>query len=92
MLKIQITKQVRKFLEKLPTKQALQLKNKLQELQTNPFLADSRMLIGYNNLRRVTMGEYRIIYSVENDILFVSLIGKRNDAEVYKRLKQIGIK
>ena len=37
---------------------------------------------------RADVGEYRIIYTVENDTLNVFVIGKRNDAEVYKKLKR----
>lgn len=89
MLKIQITKRVYKFLKRLPQKQALQLKIKLQELQVNPFPQDSKMLIGYSDYYRVSVGEYRIVYRVDENTLFISLIGKRNDGEVYKKLKQI---
>ncbi len=89
MLKIQITKRVHKFLERLPLKRALQLKNKLQELQSDPFPHDSKVLIGYHSHHRVSVGEYRIVYRVENDVLLVPLIGKRNDDEVYKKLKKL---
>lgn len=88
-LEIKIAKRVRKFLEHLPQKQALQLKNKLQALQLNPIPQDSRTLIGYPNYRRTSVGEYRIVYRIENDVILVALIGKRNDDEIYKKLKQI---
>jgi mRNA interferase RelE/StbE len=89
MLKIQITKRVHKFLERLPLKQALQLKTKLQALQVNPFPHDSRTLAGYANYHRVTAGEYRIVYRIEDNVLLIPLIGKRNDDEVYRKPKQI---
>lgn len=89
MLKIQFTKHACKFLERLPQKHALQLKNTLQKLQTNPFPPDSRKLKGYTDYYRVSVGEYRIVYRTENATLLVPLIGKRNDDEVYKKLKQI---
>lgn len=89
MLKIQITKRVYKLLGKLPLKHALQLKNKLLSLQANPFPPDSKSLIGYPDYYRVTAGEYRIVYRIENNTLLVPLIGKRNDGEVYKKLNQI---
>lgn len=34
------------------------------------------------------MGEYRIVYHVEDQILEILLIEKRNDSEVYKKLKR----
>jgi mRNA interferase RelE/StbE len=37
---------------------------------------------------RADVGEYRIIYRVQGDVLEVPLIGKRNDDEVYKCLSR----
>ena len=35
------------------------------------------------------IGEYRIIYRIQEDILKIALIGKRNDAEVYRQLERL---
>jgi mRNA interferase RelE/StbE len=37
---------------------------------------------------RVDIGEYRIVYAWDDKTVDVFLIGKRNDDEVYKRLKR----
>jgi mRNA interferase RelE/StbE len=44
-------------------------------------------LQGYSFLR-VDIGEYRVVYRVENDCLMVACVGKRNDDEVYRLLKR----
>jgi len=36
----------------------------------------------------VDIGEYRIVYRIEDDTVGICLIGKRNDSEVYKRFKR----
>lgn len=87
MLKIQLTKKAQKFLKRVLPKHARQLKEKIQALQHNPQPNDSKQLIGYS-FYRVDVGEYRIIYRVEQAILFIFLIGKRNDNDVYKRIKR----
>lgn len=92
MLKIQLTKHVCKFLGRRPQKHALQLKATLQKLRANPFPQDSKKLKclkGCADYHRVSVGEYRIVYRVESDALLISLIGKRNDGEIYKKLKQM---
>ena len=53
----------------------------------NPEPQDSKPLAGFE-YRRADVGEYRIVYRFDGDFLFVALIGKRNDSEVYKRLKR----
>ena len=58
-------------------------------LLANPEPHDSKQLKGSkDNNRRAYIGEYRIIYRVENEDLLVLVIGKRNDDEVYKILNR----
>ena len=83
MLEISISKQASKFLEKAHPKHAKQIARKLFELQQNPFPHDSIQLKGHHSkLHRTDIGEYRVIYFVEESILLIALIGKRNDGEV----------
>ena len=88
MLKLDITKQVLKFFRPLPAKQYRQVFNKVLALMEDPEPPDSSPLIGYP-YRRADIGEYRIVYRVEEDCLKVALIGKRNDDEVYRQLKNL---
>lgn len=89
MLKINLSKQAAKFLEKAHPKHAKQIAHKLIELQENPFPHDSIILKGQDaKLYRISVGEYRVIYFVEEDVLFIAIIGKRNDGEVYKLLNR----
>jgi mRNA interferase RelE/StbE len=86
MLNLRINKKSAKFLEKLVPKHFLQIDKKISALRHNPFPSDTAALKGYSDLFRVTAGEYRIIYEILDNTLFINAIGKRNDAEVYKRL------
>ena len=84
MLNVNLSRQASKFLKKLPAKQARQIATKIMELRANPNVHDSIQLKGYPEYRRTDIGEYRIIHNVDNDILNIFVIGKRNDDEVYK--------
>ena len=86
MLKLRITKQVRKFFDTLPPKQYRQGFNKILDLMDDPHPNDSIQVQGYSYLR-VDIGEYRIIYQCQNDCLDVAYVDKRNDNEVYRNLK-----
>ena len=87
MLKIEISKRAAKFLKELHGKQARQVGTKIQELRNNPSPNDSIKLKGHP-YRRTDIGEYRIVYYVETDILKIHVVGKRNDDEVYKILRR----
>jgi mRNA interferase RelE/StbE len=88
MYKIDITKAAGKFIEKLPTKQYRQVVSTILALRENPTPNDSKQLSGYPEYHRVDIGEYRIIYRLDNNTVYIAVIGKRNDDEVYKRFKQ----
>jgi mRNA interferase RelE/StbE len=85
MLKLLVSKKAQKFLDDLPPKQFRQIIKKVFALLENPRPHDSEELRGYPFLRN-DVGEYRIIYDVQGDTLRLILVGKRNDAEVYRQL------
>jgi mRNA interferase RelE/StbE len=87
MLKLDLFPAARRFLDTLPPKQYRQVLRRILALMDDPALADSKLLEG-RPVRSATAGEYRIIYDVvvEGDLRVID-IGKRNDAEVYRRLR-----
>jgi len=76
-------------MRKLPPKHRRQIAEKIVSLRHEPLPPDSEQLKGLD-YRRADIGEYRVIYRVEGNTLRIPLIGKRNDDEVYKKLKRLG--
>lgn len=74
-----------RFLDSLPPKQYRQVVRRIIMLTADPQPVDAERLKGYDHTR-VTGGEYRIVFDVQDGVLRVILIGKRNDDEVYRRL------
>ena len=87
MLKLDITKDVMKFLGRLPAKQYRQVLNKILALMEDPEPPDASALTGCP-YGRADGGEYRIVYRVEEECLKVALVGKRNDDEIHRRLRR----
>jgi mRNA interferase RelE/StbE len=87
MLKVDVHVAARRFVDGLPPKQYRQVIRKVFSLADDPLPADAAKLHGVRMLR-ADVGEYRIVYTVTKDTLFVVAIGKRNDDEVYRRLKR----
>jgi mRNA interferase RelE/StbE len=75
-----------RFLDTLPPKQFRQVMRKIIMLMADPQPADAERLKGYD-YSRVTVGEYRVIFDVQGGVLRLLTIGKRNDGEVYRRLR-----
>ena len=78
-----------KFLQRLPRKQWRQVSERIEGLLANPHPSDSKTLEGFPNFRRADIGEYRIIYFATKELVYVALVGKRNDDDVYKRFRRL---
>lgn len=87
-LKLDWSKRAADFADGLPPKQFRQVLRKVLDLLKEPFPHDSKALSG-SSYHRADVGEYRIIYVVEKEVLRVATIGKRNDGEVYRDMKRL---
>lgn len=87
MLKLELTNSADRFLHTLDARQFRQIGLSILRLMRDPEPHDSAQLKGAP-FRRVDVGEYRIVYRVDGDVLRVSIIGKRNDDEVYREVRR----
>ncbi len=78
-----------KELKSLPSKHCKQVALAILDLLQNAMPHDSTALAGHEPYRRVDVGEYRVIYRFDSDTVYVPLVGKRNDDEVYKLLRRL---
>lgn len=85
MRRLYITKDAYGVLRELQVKPYRQVGQKVLALMVNPEPNDAFKLVGYEYWR-ADIGEYRIIYRFDVETVFVILIARRNDDEVYKRL------
>jgi mRNA interferase RelE/StbE len=88
MLKIDLGKRAEKYMRTLPRKHAAQIATKIFELRNDPLSPDSKQLQN-SEFRRADFGEHRIVYTISSTTLFIPLIGKRNDGDVYRRLRRL---
>jgi len=82
---VKIVKSAQKEIRKLPGKD---LRNKIVSiidgLYTNPMPEESKKIKGSKNIYRIRQGAYRVIYKVEKDELFVTVIRVRNRKDAYR--------
>lgn len=85
--KLDITKDTRDYLSSLDGKQYKQVVQKILNLTADPTPHDSIQMTGYP-FRRTDIGEHRIVYRFDEHTVYIALAGKRNDDDVYKKLKR----
>ena len=91
MLKLSIDKNAGKTLEKLKVrnqKQAIAIVTVIEILLKNPVPKNSRKLSGHSPLRRVRVGNWRIVYKEDGTTVYILLIGLRGS--VYQALAREG--
>ncbi len=84
-----VKKKAKKFIDKLPMNERKRIAYAIEQL---PNGEDIKKLKGHDELLRLRVGEYRIIYSVDNGKLIVYVVDAGNRGDIYKRYKQGAIK
>lgn len=79
--RIEIDKPALKFLQKQPQAQRERL---LRAIQGLPELGDIKPLGGYENLYRLRVGSFRVLYTIIGDLLIVRVLDIGNRGDVYK--------
>jgi len=75
-----------KKLRKLSREAQQRVARRLDGLAADPRPPGCERLAGLENLYRVRVGDYRIVYEIEDDVLVVLVITIGNRREVYRRL------
>ena len=83
-MNIKYHKKAVKFINSLPPKERQRIKRGIEKLIESPKSCDIKMLEGYNNVYRLRVGQYRIIFTKDNVVLFIADIGNRGD--IYKKI------
>lgn len=80
MYKIVIKKKAKKFIDKLPKNEKIRVVKAIEML---PNGEDIKRLKGHNDLLRLRVGDYRIVYTVNHGELVVIVIDAGNRGEIY---------
>lgn len=84
---VKVTKQAEKFLEKIPQRDFLKLMQIIQALSVNPRPRWIEKIKGSDKpIFRVAWGSYRIIYTIEDHILLVTIVDVNHRKDVYRNL------
>lgn len=82
MYQIIIKKKAKKFIDKLSANERKRVVSAIERL---PDGEDIKKLKGYDDLLRLRVGDYRIIYTIDNGKLIVLVIDIDNRGDIYKR-------
>lgn len=79
--KIEFDKRAVKFIAKQPKAQKERIFKAIYKL---PDIGDIKPMQGYQDTYRLRVGDYRILYTVDNNILVIRVIEVGNRGDIYK--------
>ncbi len=82
MYQIIIKKKAKKFIDSLPVNERRRV---VAAIELLPNGGDIKKLKGHDKLLRLRVGEYRIIYTVDNGELIVYVIDAGSRGQIYNR-------
>ncbi len=82
MYRIILKKKAKKFIDRLPLNEKRRITTAISQL---PNGEDIKKLKGHENLLRLRVGEYRIIYTVDHGECIILVIDAGNRGEIYHR-------
>lgn len=80
-MRIEIDKPAMKFLARQPKPQQERLLKAISKLPND---GDIKPMSGYDNLYRLRVGTYRVLYTIENAVLMIRVLQIGNRGDVYK--------
>jgi mRNA interferase RelE/StbE len=75
-------------LDGLTKKVKAQVLSAIEKLEDGPRSGNVKKLKGYDNLYRLRSGDYRVIYTIEDDVLVVLIVAIGNRRDIYELLKR----
>ncbi len=85
LYKVFVTKSAEKFIYLLPKKHLEKIIGLIKDLEKQPRPVGCKKLHSYQNWYRVRYGNYRIIYSINDNLLTIEIIRIAHRKDVYKK-------
>ena len=83
--KIKWKSSAKKELRKIDKSQIVKILDEVEKLSSNPYPQNHKKLLGTENIYRIRIGDYRVVYSIDNGELIIQIIRVRHRKDVYKK-------
>jgi len=81
---IQWKASAKKELKKIDRNEIPKIIDAIEKLSTEPYPQYSKKILGTKHIFRIRVGNYRVIYSIEDKKLIIEIIRVRHRKEAYK--------
>ena len=85
LFNIQWKASAKKELKKIDKTEIPKILKEIEKLSKEPYPVNYKKIIGTEHIFRIKIGNYRIIYSIENQKLIIEIIRVRHRKEAYRK-------
>ena len=82
--RIEFSRRANREFGKLPSQILSRIRPRIESLSLNPRPKDSKKLAGSENVWRIRVGDYRVVYEVYDRILFILVVRVAHRRDVYR--------
>ena len=84
--KIEVKKSAARALKKIPKADRKRIADKIDSLAENPPSPDTTKMKGNNPFHKVRVGDYRIVYEIQEDVLLILIVKVGHRKDIYRNL------
>lgn len=84
--RIEVKKSAAKALKKIPKADRKRIVDKIDNLAISPPNPDTTKMKGSNPFHKVRVGDYRIIYEIQDDVLLILIVKIGHRKDIYRKL------
>ncbi|QHG18284.1 type II toxin-antitoxin system RelE/ParE family toxin [Nostoc sp. ATCC 53789] len=81
---VKFSRGAKKQFRKLPIDVQQRIQTKINDLAIEPRPNGVKKLQGDDNSYRIRVGDYRVVYEIDDDVLIVTVIKVKHRSEIYK--------
>jgi len=90
--RVEFERAAKRALDRLPEPARLRVFNRIVALEGEPRPASAEMLSAADGLFRIRVGDYRVIYAIEDDRLLVLVLRVAHRREAYRKLLRVRLR
>jgi len=87
--RIEVTPRARKDLKALPAREKQRVAEQIDALRTDPRPTGHKKLKGREDFYRIRVGNYRVVYQVEDEVLLILIIRIGDRKEIYEIIRRL---
>jgi len=87
--RIEVTPRAQKDLKALPTGERQRVAEQIDALKTDPRPTGCRKLRGREDFYRIRAGDYRVVYQIEDEVLFILIVRVGDRKEIYDIIRRL---